>query len=63
MKNKTKKVREMQKLIEKAGGLVYLNKDLPPQISERFLSEVMSCPDCARAIAEARQKERHREGH
>ena len=45
------KVKRIKKQLERAGGVVYLPKDLRDDIAEMFLKEIENCPDCQRAIA------------
>ena len=55
-----KKIEEMIREIEKRGGVVGVNPSMPDELAERFLAEVLDCPDC-RAEAEeiARKKRDH----
>ena len=47
----SRRLEKMKRKIERAGGIVYLRDDLPNQIAEAFLDEVLACPDCAAAMA------------
>lgn len=44
-----KRIEEMKREIERRGGIVAVNDALPDEITELFLREVLSCPDCAGA--------------
>jgi hypothetical protein len=46
-----KRLRKMQREIERRGGVVHLG-DLPDDVAELFLREVLDCPEC---LAEARR--------
>lgn len=46
-----KRLRKMQREIERRGGVVELG-DLPDDVAELFLREVLDCPEC---LAEARR--------
>jgi hypothetical protein len=41
-----KKIRRMIQEIERRGGMINLSGSLPDDLAERFLLEVLSCPDC-----------------
>jgi hypothetical protein len=41
-----KKIRRMMQEIRRRGGLVNVNGSVPDDVAERFLREVLSCPDC-----------------
>ena len=47
------KLEKFRNQIERAGGVVFLRDDLPEEIKELFLRELMSCPDCVAEIAAA----------
>jgi hypothetical protein len=47
--NKT--IRRLKKEIEQRGGLVHIDENLPDAITELFLREILTCPDC---MAQAR---------
>jgi hypothetical protein len=56
------KVRKLEKQLERAGGRVVIPDDLPVEVAELFIKEIMSCPDCAAAIAaESKLPARRRE--
>jgi hypothetical protein len=44
-----KKVRKMMRRIERRGGTVVIPESLPDELVERFLQEVLACPDCCAA--------------
>ena len=56
------KVKRIKQQLERAGGIVYLPKDLRDDVAEMFLKEIENCPDCQRAIAES-QPPRDRKEH
>lgn len=43
------KIRRMKREIERRGGVVHLNDGLPDRIVQKFLEEILACPDCAGA--------------
>ena len=45
-----KRIKQMLREIERRGGGMSFNGGLPDDVAERFLEEVLACPDCA-AIA------------
>ena len=47
--NKT--LRRLRREIERRGGVVHLEPNLPDDLAELFLREILDCPDC---MAEAR---------
>jgi hypothetical protein len=47
------RIEAMKKEIEQRGGLIGISPDAPEEITELFLMEVLSCPDC---MEEARQR-------
>lgn len=51
-----RKIRKMKERLERAGGTVYVNPDVPDEIQERFLKEILQCPDCREAIRQAERK-------
>jgi len=54
-------VRNLKAEIERRGGHIYINENLPDEITETFLREILACPDCAaRQSAQPRkQSTRH----
>jgi hypothetical protein len=49
-----KKLRAMKKEIERRGGVVGLAPNLPDEVAELFLREILECPDCLEAARKAR---------
>ena len=41
-----RKIRRMMSEIERRGGKLYVNPQLPDEMAEEFLAEVLACPDC-----------------
>jgi hypothetical protein len=41
-----KKIRRMMQEIKRRGGTIGMPGSLPDDVAERFLEEVLSCPDC-----------------
>jgi len=54
------KLKKLKKELEAAGGMVVVADDLPDDIAELFMKEIMSCPECVAAIS-ASKRERERE--
>ena len=48
----SKKLRALKREIERRGGFVGLAPDLPDDVAELFLREILDCPDC---LAEAQR--------
>lgn len=44
-----KKMRKMMREIERRGGRVGLSGSLSDHVAERFLQDVLECPDCCEA--------------
>ena len=40
-------IRRLKAEIERRGGRIYINENLPDEITEMFLREILACPDCA----------------
>jgi hypothetical protein len=59
--NKT--IRRLKQEIERRGGQVHIDKNLPDNIAEQFLREILSCPDCVAPAREAKQTRRESPGH
>jgi hypothetical protein len=57
--NKT--IRRLKDQIERRGGWVHIDERLPDNVTEMFLREILTCPDCM-AQSRAAESER-REGH
>jgi hypothetical protein len=65
-----KKLRKLMRRLEAAGAVVGMREDIPDEIAELFIRDIMSCPDCVAAMeATERQKGAgsgegwHRDGH
>ena len=41
-----KKIKRMAQEVERRGGKLFGLENLPDDVAERFLHEVLSCPDC-----------------
>ena len=48
----SKRLRALKREIKRRGGLVGVAPDLPDDVAELFLREILDCPDC---LAEARR--------
>lgn len=55
--NKT--IKRLKAEIERRGGSIYINENLPDEIMEKFLREVLACPDCTHAEAHGKQSSGH----
>jgi hypothetical protein len=40
-------IRRLKAEIERRGGRVHINPNLPDEMIETFLREILACPDCA----------------
>jgi hypothetical protein len=49
-----RKLKKLKKELERAGGRVYFDPEIPDDVAGMFLDEVMSCPDCARELMRAK---------
>ncbi len=58
-----RRLKKLVKQLELAGGTVMMPDDLPEEIADAFLEELLNCPDCARALAEQRPIPRSRREH
>jgi len=54
--NKT--IRRLKQKIERRGGQIHIDENLPDDVAELFLREVLSCPDC---VAQAHDEDHRRE--
>jgi hypothetical protein len=45
----SRRLQRMKKEIERRGGFIHLRADVPDDIAEAFLREVLECPDCLAA--------------
>jgi len=55
--NKT--IKRLKAEVERRGGSIYINENLPDEIMEIFLRQILECPDCAREKAQ----QKHSSGH
>ena len=44
-----RKLDEMKRRLAKAGGSFFVSPDLPADVAELFMKEILSCPECAAA--------------
>ncbi|HXH38849.1 MAG TPA: hypothetical protein VNN08_09500 [Thermoanaerobaculia bacterium] len=42
-----RRIRRLREQIERRGGQVHIDENLPDEIAEMFLREILTCPDCA----------------
>lgn len=54
------KVRKLLREVERKGGNVVISSDVPDEILETFLREVLACPCCASASRTVRAPGAHR---
>jgi len=47
------KLRALRREIEGRGGVIHIDPNLPDDLAELFLREILDCPDC---MAEARRR-------
>ncbi|MEA2338436.1 MAG: hypothetical protein QOE82_2443 [Thermoanaerobaculia bacterium] len=40
-------IRSLKAEIERRGGSIHINENLPDEITEMFLRQILVCPDCA----------------
>jgi len=40
-------IKRLKAEVERRGGRIYINDNLPDEITETFLREILACPDCA----------------
>ena len=54
-------IRRLKAEVERRGGRIYINDNLPDEITETFLREILACPDCAprRAMPPRKQSSGH----
>lgn len=41
-----RKLMEMVREIERRGGVIHISGPLPEDVTEQFLEQILSCPDC-----------------
>jgi hypothetical protein len=44
-------IRRLKAEIQRRGGRIHINDNLPDELTERFLREILECPDCAQQQA------------
>jgi hypothetical protein len=53
-------IRRLRAEIERRGGRIHINENLPDEITEMFLRQILDCPDCApREQAQRKQSSGH----
>ena len=53
-------IRRLRAEIERRGGSIHINENLPDEIAEMFLRQILECPDCApREQARRKQSSGH----
>jgi hypothetical protein len=57
------KVKKIKEQLERAGGVIMIPDDLPDDIAEIFVKGIMSCPQCAAAIAASTKLPFGKRGH
>ena len=40
-------IRSLKAEIERRGGSIFINENLPDEVTEMFLRQILACPDCA----------------
>ena len=40
------RIRQLKAEIERRGGMSFISDDLPDEVAELFLQEILTCPDC-----------------
>ena len=50
-------IRNLKAEVERRGGRIYINENLPDEITETFLREILACPDCAPCQSKQPRKE------
>jgi hypothetical protein len=53
--NRRERIEQMKAEIERRGGLVGLSPDAPDWLTEKFLRDVLACPDCRAEAARRRE--------
>jgi hypothetical protein len=54
-------IRRLKAEIERRGGHIYINENLPDALTETFLREILACPDCA--SHKSKQPRKQSSGH
>jgi len=57
----SKRLRALKREIERRGGRVGMAPDLPDEVAELFLREILDCPDCLEEARKMRTRESRRE--
>lgn len=57
----SKRLRTLKREIERRGGRVGMAPDLPDEVAELFLREILDCPDCLEEARKVRTRESRRE--
>jgi len=53
------KLKKLMKELEDAGGVVFVADDMPDDLAEFWVKEILSCPDCAAAISASKLEREH----
>jgi hypothetical protein len=54
-------IRRLKAEVERRGGHIYINENLPDELTETFLREILACPDCA--SHKSKQPHKRSSGH
>jgi hypothetical protein len=54
-------IRRLKAEIERRGGFIHINPNLPDELTETFLREILACPDCA--SRQSTQQRKQSSGH
>ena len=57
----SKRLRALKREIERRGGRVGIAPDLPDEVAELFLREILDCPDCLEETRKMRTRDSRRE--
>jgi hypothetical protein len=57
----SKRLRALKREIERRGGRVGMAPDLPDEVAELFLREILDCPDCLEEARKMQARDRPRE--
>lgn len=58
-----RKMKQVRKQIERAGGIVHIQRGAPNDVVETFFNQILNCPDCAAAIAASQSRDGGRKDH
>lgn len=50
--SRRERIEAMRQEVIRRGGIVHLSPDTPEWIAEKFLEEVLACPECSRGSGE-----------